>query len=247
MVVTSLRPEEDIYTGVKLIPNPISFYNFIDLFREINFQVYVVNSLMVASSATSLSLIISIFAAYSLARLEYRGKEYVSRILLFAYLFPSMALVIPLYMILHSLGLIDNLLGLILVYLTFTTPFSTWILRGYFRSIPPDLEEAAMVDGCSRIGAIFKVLLPVAAPGIVATTVFSFTLSWNEFLYALVIINSDRFRTVPIGILGLTFADVYPWGRLMAAGVLASIPALIIYLVMQRYVVQGLAAGAVKG
>jgi multiple sugar transport system permease protein len=247
MVVTSLRPEEDIYTGVKLIPNPASFSNFIDLFREINFQTYIVNSLIVASSATSLALIISIFAAYSLTRLKYRGKEVAGRLLLFAYLFPSMALMIPLYILLVNLGLIDNLLGLILVYLTFTTPFSTWILRGYFGSIPPDLEEAAMVDGCSRIGAIFRVLLPVAAPGIVATTVFSFTLSWNEFLYALIIINSDRLRTVPIGILGLTFGDVYPWGRLMAAGVLASLPAVIIYLAMQKYVVQGLTAGAVKG
>jgi multiple sugar transport system permease protein len=155
-------------------------------------------------------------------------------------------LFIPLYVIVTALGLGNTQQGLMLTYLTFTIPFCTWMLMGYFRGMPIELEEQAMVDGCSKIGALMRILLPLSAPGLVASAIFSFTLAWNEFLLALVITMDQSTMTVPIKLTMMVVGDQYIWGQLMAGAVLASIPVAVLYFIGQRFVVQGLAAGAVK-
>ena len=156
-------------------------------------------------------------------------------------------LFVPLYAIVTALGLGNTLQSLMLTYLSFTVPFCTWMLMGYFRSIPPELEEHAMVDGCTKVGALMRILLPLSAPGLVASAIFSFTLAWNEFLLALVFTVDQRTMTVPIRLSMMVVGDQYIWGQLMAGAVLASVPVAILYFIGQRFVVQGLAAGAVKG
>jgi multiple sugar transport system permease protein len=166
---------------------------------------------------------------------------------LFVYLIPAGLLFIPLFIIMQRLGLLNSLLSLVVTYQTFAIPFCTWMLIGYFKGIPPEMEEAAMIDGATRIQALRKVLLPMAAPGLVAAAVFTFTLAWNEFLYALVFITSASYRTIPVGLAGLIRGDIYLWGPMMAGSVLAAIPVMVLYTLANRMLVQGLAAGAVKG
>jgi multiple sugar transport system permease protein len=193
------------------------------------------------------SVLISCLAAYSLVRLRYLGRDWVGRLILFAYLTPSALLFIPLSVIIARLGLGNTLHGLIFVYLTFATPLSTWLLMGYFRSIPADLEEQAMVDGATRLVALFRVVLPLTAPGLIAVSVFTFTGAWNELLLALIFITSPDKRTVPVAVSYLITGDVFRWGLIMAGSVAAAIPVMVLYYLGQRFVVQGLAAGAVKG
>jgi multiple sugar transport system permease protein len=195
---------------------------------------------------TLITVIVSSLAAYSIVRYRYPGREWISRIILFKYLLPSAMLFVPLYVIVTALGLGNTQQGLILTYLTFTIPFCTWMLMGYFRGMPIELEEQAMVDGCTKIGAMLRILLPLSAPGLVASAIFSFTLAWNEFLLALVITMDQSTMTVPIKLSMMVVGDQYIWGQLMAGAVLASIPVGILYFIGQRFVVQGLAAGAVK-
>jgi len=171
----------------------------------------------------------------------------IGRLILFKYLLPTAMLFVPLYAIVVSLGLGNTLRSLMLTYLSFTVPFCTWMLMGYFRSIPPELEEHAMVDGCTKVGALIRILLPLSAPGLVASAIFSFTLAWNEFLLALVFTMDQSTMTVPIKLSMMVVGDQYIWGQLMAGAVLASVPVAILYFLGQRFVVQGLAAGSVKG
>ena len=166
---------------------------------------------------------------------------------LIVYLVPPTLLFIPLYTILRGLGLANTLWALLVVYPTFTVPFCTWLLMGFFRSIPPDLEAAAMVDGANRLQAFRRVILPLAAPGVLAAGLFAFTLAWNEFLYALVFINDTELKTIPVGLDDLMFGDIFLWGQLMAASVLTTVPVVVLYTYLQRYMVEGLTAGAVKG
>jgi multiple sugar transport system permease protein len=171
----------------------------------------------------------------------------LGRIILFAYLTPSALLFIPLSVIVSRLNLGNTLHGLIFVYLTFATPLSTWLLMGYFRSIPVDLEEAALIDGATRLVALFRVVMPLVAPGLIAVSVFTFTGAWNELLLALIFITSPDKRTVPVEVSYLITGDVFRWGLIMAGSVAAAVPVMVLYYLGQRFVVQGLAAGAVKG
>jgi multiple sugar transport system permease protein len=168
-------------------------------------------------------------------------------VILFAYLTPTSLLFIPLSIIIARLNLGNSLQGLILVYLTFSLPLSTWLLQGYFRGVPRELEEQAMVDGSTRMGALFKILLPLSAPGLAAVAVFTFTGAWNELLLALILIKSESDRTVPLGINYLITSDVLPWGTLMAGAVLSSLPVIVLYFLAQRFMVQGMTSGSVKG
>jgi multiple sugar transport system permease protein len=205
------------------------------------------NSFIVASMVTLISLFISSFAAYSIVRFKYRFKGLVGRVILFAYLTPTSLLFIPLSIIIAKLGLGNSLNGLIIVYLTFSLPLSTWLLQGYFRGVPRELEEQAMVDGSTRIGALFRILLPLSAPGLAAVAIFTFTGAWNELLLALIFITSESKRTVPLGINYLITSDVLPWGTLMAGAVLSSLPVMLLYFIAQRFMVQGMTSGSVKG
>ena len=247
MISTSFKHSREIYQIVQsLFPKELILDHYQYTFTKSIFPIFLKNSLIDASVTTFISIIVSSFAAYSITRLRFRGKKIVSRSIIFAYLLPPALLFIPLFRIVAMLGLYDSILSLILAYLTFAIPFSTWMLIGYFRSVPKEMEEAAMIDGCSRLGALFRVLIPLSLPGITAVALFSFTRSWNEFLYAMVFITNNRNMTIPVGLIGLLLDDMYLWGQLMAMSVLASIPPILVYILGQRYVVGGFVAGGVK-
>jgi multiple sugar transport system permease protein len=247
MVTTALKSNKDLYEDFTYLPRRPTLEHFVRVIQREDLLTNIRNSLAVAATTTAVTVVVSAFAAFSIVRYKYRGREWIGRLILFKYLLPTAMLFIPLYVIVVSLGLGNTLKSLMLTYLSFTVPFCTWMLMGYFRSIPPELEEHAMVDGCTRIGALFRILIPLSAPGIVASAIFSFTLSWNEFLLALVFTSDHSTMTVPIKLSMMVVGDQYIWGQLMAGAVLASVPIAILYFLAQRFVVQGLAAGAVKG
>ena len=247
MVITSLKLPREIYRVPSLWPQVFTSNNYRILIVEKEFLVNIRNSLIVACTVTVISLVISSFAAYSVVRFKYKFKGIIGRIILFAYLTPTSLLFIPLSIIVARLGLGNSLHGLIIVYLTFSLPLSTWLLQGYFRNVPRELEEQAMVDGSTRLGALFRILLPLSLPGIAAVAIFTFTGAWNELLLALIFITSESKRTVPLGINYLITSDVLPWGHLMAGAVLSSLPVMLLYFVAQRFMVSGATAGSVKG
>ncbi len=247
MLIVSLKLPRDIYRSPSLLPINATIQNYVELFTKLNFLNNIRNSLVVAGSATLISVFISCLAAYSLVRLRYRFRDWVGRLILFTYLTPGALLFIPLAVIIARLQLGNKLEGLIFVYLTFSAPLSTWLMMGYFRSIPADLEEQAMVDGSTRLGALFRIVLPLATPGLIAVSVFTFTGAWNELLYALIFITSPAKQTVPVAVSYLITGDVFRWGLIMAGSVSAAVPVMVLYYLGQRFVVQGLAAGAVKG
>ena len=190
---------------------------------------------------------VAALAAYALARLKFTGGRLLTTLLFVTYLLPGSLLFIPLYRILTDLGIINTYAALILTYPTFLMPFATWVMLGYFRSIPVELEEAAMIDGANRLTAFWRITLPLAAPALLSVTLFAFTNAWNEFLFAFVFITSDNLKTLPVGLQLLVFGDIYPWGRLMAASLLMAVPVVCVYIYAQRYLVEGITAGSVKG
>jgi multiple sugar transport system permease protein len=247
MVMISLKTPKDIYRTPSLLPVNATLQNYDDLFTKNDFLLNIRNSIFIASSATAISVLFSCLASYSLVRLKYRFRDWIGRLILFTYLTPAALLFIPLSVIIARLGLSNTHHGLIFVYLTFAAPLSTWLLMGYFKSIPVDLEEQAMVDGATRWQAFYKILLPLVVPGLIAVSVFTFTGAWNELLYALIFITSPNLRTVPVSISYLITGDVFRFGLIMASAVSAAVPVMVLYYLAQRFVVQGLAAGAVKG
>ena len=246
MVTTAIKTNKELYEDFSYFPQRPTLENFVRVIVREKLLTNIRNSFSVAMITTLITVIVSSLAAYSIVRYRYPGREWIGRIILFKYLLPSAMLFVPLYVIVTALGLGNTQQGLILTYLTFTIPFCTWMLMGYFRGMPVELEEQAMVDGCTKIGAMVRILLPLSAPGLVASAIFSFTLAWNEFLLALVITMDQSTMTVPIKLSMMVVGDQYIWGQLMAGAVLASIPVGILYFIGQRFVVQGLAAGAVK-
>ena len=246
MVTTAIKTNKELYEDFSYFPQRPTLENFVRVIVREKLLTNIRNSFSVSMITTLITVIVSSLAAYSIVRYRYPGREWIGRIILFKYLLPSAMLFVPLYVIVTALGLGNTQQGLILTYLTFTIPFCTWMLMGYFRGMPVELEEQAMVDGCTKIGAMLRILLPLSAPGLVASAIFSFTLAWNEFLLALVITMDQSTMTVPIKLSMMVVGDQYIWGQLMAGAVLASIPVGILYFIGQRFVVQGLAAGALK-
>jgi len=246
MVTTAIKTNKELYEEFSYVPRQMTLENFERVIVREELLTNIRNSFSVAMSTTLFTVVVSAMAAFSIVRYRYRGRDWIGRVILFKYLLPSAMLFIPLYVIVTALGLGNTQQGLMLTYLTFTIPFCTWMLMGYFRGMPIELEEQAMVDGCSKIGALMRILLPLSAPGLVASAIFSFTLAWNEFLLALVITMDQSTMTVPIKLTMMVVGDQYIWGQLMAGAVLASIPVAVLYFIGQRFVVQGLAAGAVK-
>jgi multiple sugar transport system permease protein len=247
MLITSLKLPREIFRVPSLWPQVFTLENYRILIENRDFLLPIRNSFIVASAVTVISVFISSFAAYSIVRFRYRFKGFIGRLILFAYLTPTSLLFIPLAILMAQLGLANSLHGLILVYLTFSLPLSTWLLQSYFRAVPQELEEQAMIDGMSRMGALLKIVLPLSAPGIAAVSIFTFTGAWNEMLLALVLITSESQRTAPIALNYLITSDVLPWGPLMAGAVLSSVPLIVLYFIAQRFMVQGLAEGSVKG
>jgi len=248
MVLTSLRAQKDVYNKeAMLTPVNLILDNYGIVLGSTNLPIWLTNSVVVGVVSSAIALVIGTFAAYSLARLRFFGSSTLARSVLFMYLIPSSLLFIPLFLIINSIGLRNSLWALILTYLTFNVPFCTWMLLGYFRTIPIELEDAARIDGCSRMGVLGRIILPLSAPGLVTAFIFSFTNSWNEFLYAAVMTNRSDLRTIPVGLYSFQIADILLWGQLMAAAIIATAPVLILYMLVQRFVVQGLTAGSVKG
>jgi multiple sugar transport system permease protein len=253
-VTIAFRPGADMFTH-NIIPSSLTLENFRGLildrdwagFQGVSFLVPLKNSLNVALCATSASIIISTFAGYALAMLSFRGKELISSYILLAYIFPPFIIVVSLFRFINTVGLQDTLVGVALLHLIIVVPYCTWMLRGYFLSIPKSLEESALIDGCSRLGALVRVILPVSAPGVASAAIFSFTLSWQEMLFSLITLESHDKFTLPIALLAMVMGDLVQWGKLMAGALISIAPPAILYLLLQRWIVGGLTAGSVKG
>jgi ABC-type glycerol-3-phosphate transport system permease component len=247
MLVTSIKSNRDIYVQPGLFPlAPVMTHYRATLF-ESHFLTFMRNSLLVAVATTATSIVVGSLAAYAITRLRFVGRRWVARSIIFVYLVPPALLFIPLFTVVHTLGLADTVYSLMLTYLTFTVPFCTWLLIGYFKTIPVEIAEAALVDGCGPVGTLWRIIVPLALPAMAVVALFSYTLSWNEFLYAMVFVGSDSQKTLTVGLAGLIMGDVFMWGQLMASSVLGSLPPVLIYAVSQRWVVSGLAVGGVKG
>ena len=229
------------------VPRPFTWENYTGLWLETRFPLWFRNSVVTAVVVTIITTVIACLSAYAVARLRFPGREAIATLILVLYLVPPALLFIPLYRVLAELGATNSLMALFLSYPTFTVPFCTWLLIGFFKALPTELEEAALVDGATRPQALVRVLLPLAAPGIVASAIFAFTLSWNEFLYALIFITDETATTVPVGLNLLIYGDVFHWGELMAASVITTIPVVALYAFIHRWMVEGLVAGSVKG
>jgi multiple sugar transport system permease protein len=248
MFATSIKKDKEIYGfEATLIPRQPTLDGYRRLLAQTPFLKYMRNSTIISVSTTLASLVFGCLGAYALARLRFPGRALIARGLIFTYLVPQSLLFIPLFAVLSTLSLIDSRTGLTLAYLGFTVPFSTWLLLGYFRSVPFELEEAALVDGCSRLSALVRIILPMSLPALAVVAFFSFTQAWNEFLYANVFVNSVEARTITTGLTLFIVEDVFFWGPMMGAACLATLPPLLLYLIFQRWVVKGLTLGAVKG
>ncbi len=248
MIATSLKYDKEIYGyEATLIPQRPTMANYATVFRETPYLLYLRNSVAVAVGSTVLSMIIAVLGAYAIARLNFPGRALLARSLVFTYLVPTSLLFIPMFALMSALRLTDSLHGLIIAYLGFDVPFCTWLLMGYFKSVPVELEEAARVDGCNRVGALLRVVLPMSLPALVVVTFFSFTHAWNEFLYAYVFTSTTSARTVTTGLVNFMSQDVFFWGPLMASTVMSALPPVLMFLVFQRWVVKGLTLGGVKG
>jgi multiple sugar transport system permease protein len=248
MMLTAIKPDKELYLAVPTLwtPNP-TLDHLWKLFKITPYALQARNSLFVAGMTTSLAIVVSVLAGYSLSRLHYRGRDVMAASIFFVYLIPGTLTLIPLYVFMNQLKLLNSLTVLVVASLAFTIPFCTWMLKGYFTTIPMELEDAALIDGCNRLQALYHVILPLAAPGIVASGIFAFTLSWNEFLLPLLFNSKKQLWTLPVGIQSMMYGDVFMWGEIMIGAFLMSIPVLVLYMVSQRYVVTGLTAGAVKG
>jgi len=246
-ILASFTPEARLFQGPSLVPGDLVLDHYRALFTQRNFWVPIRNSLIVAGSTTAFCVGVGSLCAYALARLQFRGKLALLGFILAVGMFAQISVVSPLYMLLRSLRLINTYPGLILPYFTFAMPLTVWLLVGFFRQLPAELEEAAMVDGASRLRAFAEVIVPLALPGLATTAILTFVYSWNEFLFALSFTLGPERQTVPVAI--ALFRGMYqvPWGQILAAAVVATAPVTLLVLAFQRRIVQGLTAGAVKG
>jgi multiple sugar transport system permease protein len=251
ILITSVKPLEDVRGLFTWIPSVITLEPYIDIWSTVPLADYFVNSLIVVVTATVCSVILAIMAAYALSRFSFRGARIFSLVVLSTQMFPGILFLLPLFLIFtqvqRSIGLQLNgsHLGLIITYMTFTLPFSIWMLSGYLQAIPAALEEAAMIDGTGRMGALFRVVLPVARPGIIAVAIYAFITAWSEVLFASVL-TSNATRTLPIGLQAYSSEADVLWNELMAASITVSVPILVAFIIVQRHLVAGLSAGAVK-
>lgn len=249
MVITALKPAEEVRSTTPsfIIENP-TFENFLHVFWNTGFLTYFKNSLLVGVTATVLALLFSVFSAYALSRfMRFKGVKLVSVTMILSQMVPPVLLLVPLYIIMMQLGFLNSHISLIVAYTTFTIPLCTFMLTSFFSSIPIELEEAAEIDGCSKIGMICRVILPISIPGIVSTSLFAFVNAWNEFMFGYVFINDDSLRTLTPGL--SLFKGLYTtdWGSIMSASVMSVLPVVILFLYLQKFLVEGMTAGAVKG
>ncbi len=246
MLISSVRDPGVLYNSIDLLPGPYSLESYATLLAATDFTVWFGNSVKVALGAVVITLVLSVLIAYAVTRLRIRGKTAIIGTMLYAYMFPPLLLAIPLYEIFVRLSLADTHLALIISHCTITLPLGVWLLWGFFKQLPPDVEEAAMVDGCSRLGAFFRVVLPLSLPGITTVAIFSFLLSWTDYTFALVMIDSDANKTLPAGLETMVGQYELRDGELMAGSALIALPLFILFIFLNRYFIHGLAAGSLK-
>ena len=248
LVKVSVTPTALLYAeGVRMWPSATTFDNFRFVLTASDFPLYFRNSVFVAGTTSIVTVLIAALAGYAFSRLAFRAKILIVGLMLVTQMFPLVMLIAPMFKILQPLGLTQSLVGLVVVYVAFNVPFATFLMQSFFDGIPRELDEAAMIDGHSRAGAFFKIVLPLTLPGIAATLGFVFTAAWSELLFALMLLSGSENTTFPVGLLSFVSKFSVDFGQMMAAGVLALIPAAGFFLLIQRYLVQGLTAGAVKG
>ncbi len=247
-VKVSVTPEDLLYSeGIRMWPSHMTFANYASVLAATDFPRYFANSIIVSVSTAVIVTAIASFAGYALSRFRFRGKALVTLLLLLTQTFPLVMVIPPIFRIMGELGLTDNLYGLIIIYTAFNIAFATFLMQSFLDGVPKDLEEAAMIDGCTRLAALRRVILPLTLPGMGATIAFVFTAAWSELLFALMLINSESQKTFSVGLLTFIGKFAVDWGQMMAASVMALIPVCLFFLFLQRYLVTGLTAGAVKG
>ena len=248
MLSVSLKPTVETFSlPPKIIPSSIYFDGYIKILNNDQYRRFLLNSYLLGLVVTGLSVLIGTLAAYGFSRYKFFGDRIAKLFVITTQMVPTITLLIPLFGVIVWLKLYDSMWGLILTYLTFSLPYAVIMMNGYLDTIPKDFDEAATIDGCTPIGVLFKVLLPVAAPGIISTAVYTFLLAWNEFLFALALTRSIEMRTVPVGISMMVGEFGLKWDEMMAFSVIGSLPVLILFMSVQRFVISGLSAGGVKG
>ena len=248
MLVSSLRPAPELFTvPPRLLPGTVTIQWYEVVLKATQMPRYFLNSALISTVSMIVSLVIATLGAYGLTRFRHAGQRLLLLAVLSSYVLPPVLLLLPLYLTLGKLGLINTYAGVIVTHVTFTAPFCLWLLRSFFQTIPLDLEEAAMVDGTCRLGAFIRIALPLALPAVLSTGLFGFILSWNEYLFASVLLTGEARKTVPIGIAEFIVQFDIRWGEVMAASSLATIPVVVLFAIIQRHFVRGLMAGAIKG
>jgi multiple sugar transport system permease protein len=246
MGISAFRAPTALFSQPSLIPGPFSLEYVDILLRQTNYPRYYLNSTVIAFLVTMITVSISLLMAYSLTRFKIRGASLIVYSMLYAYMFPAILLAIPLYTMFVRMGMDDTLLSLVICHCTFTVPLGIWLLLGFFKNLPMEIEEAALVDGASRFQAFRKVTLPLTLPGLITVAIFSFILSWTDYVYALIMISSENMKTVPLGLASMLGAWEIRWGEIMFGSTLISIPLLLLFAFLSRYFIQGLTAGALK-
>ncbi len=248
VIITSFKTTAQIREmRSPFLPSPWSLEHYRFMLTQTSFPTWLWNTVQVAVVSTIISVVVASFGAYAMVRLKWRGAGFVQTAILFAYLMPTVLLFIPLYQIFTNLHLINTIYSLMIAYPTFGLPFACWLLMGYYRSIPKDLEDASLVDGANHFQSFIKIVLPLTLPALLAVALFSITSAWNEFLLAFVLVSPDHARTLPVGLGNMVTGDIFPFGQMSAASIMTAIPVAIIYMVAQKYMVAGLTAGSVKG
>lgn len=247
-LLTSLKVEKDIITvNLQYLPQTITFDNYVAIWNRSGFPTLITNSAIVTLFTLLTTMFIGTLAAYSLSRYQFRGRNWILQFYLVIRMFPVVLMIVPLFVIMRRLSLLDTRFGLALAYTTFLLPFCVWMMKGFFDSIPIDLEDAARIDGCTRLGALARIALPLVRSGLVATAVFIGIASWNEFLFALMLTTSQGSRTWPVGLQLMIGEFQLPWGTFSAGGIISIIPIIIFFAIVQRSIIRGITAGAMKG
>jgi multiple sugar transport system permease protein len=249
MALTSFKPEAELFaTPISILPEEWTIEAYRLLVEDTAFLTYFRNSVIVATATTALVVVVGSLGAYSLVRFRYPGREWLAGLALVSYLLPSVVLIVPIYLMMVAAGLANTLASLVIAYTSFALPYALWLLRSFMAGVPEDLEAAAMIDGASRMEAFVDVVLPQALPGIISTALFTFILAWNEYLFALVLVNADAQRPLTTGVMTMLVSGFnIEWSLLMAASVMMSVPLILVLAFLQSYLVRGFGAGAVKG
>ena len=248
MISTSFKEADEVFQEIpKWLPRHFSFSNYGKIWNRAYFKTYFVNSILVSCATMGIALLVALFSGYGISRFRFRGRTFFSATLIVVQMFPSMLLLIPMYIIMSRMGLLNSHVSMIIAYTTFAMPFCTWMIKGYFDTIPVSLEDAARIDGCGRLQILFRIVAPLAAPGIVTVAMFAFILSWQEYMYALTFARTEEMKTITVGIALMQGQHgTVDWGQIMAGSVLACLPGLTLFTYLERYLVQGFTMGAVK-